>query len=333
MKQISYFLIACSALVYFGCTSGKKSYQQGNYIQSVQQSVERLRKNPDHKKSREVLAQAYPLAIKYYTNEIQRYKISNDPFKSGNIVDTYKVLNAMSQDIRRCPGALSVIPNPRDYTAEVNQYTKQAADERYSAGIEALKLQTRQDAKLAYDDFVRANEYSPGYLDVQDKMEEAMYYATLKVRVEQVPVPTSQYQLSVQFFQDQVEQFLFNYHDNQFVRFYSEKDESLKNPDQVLVFQLEDFVVGQTNNLQQTNEVSKDSVVMGTVKLENGKSTNVYGTVKAKFTKNRSEIISKGLLSMRIVDSATNTVVFHEKFPGQFTWFTEWGNFNGDERP
>ncbi len=332
MKQISYFLMACSALIYFGCSSGKKSYEQGDYIQSVMQSVDRLRKNPDHKKSREVLAQAYPLAVKYYNSQIDRYKMSNDRFKNGEIVDTYRVLNQMSQDIQRCPGALSVIPNPYDYYSEINQYAKQAAAERYTAGEEAMRLNTRQDAKIAYGHFIKADEYSPGYLDVRDKIDEAKYYATLKVRVEQVPVPTLQYQLSVQFFQDQVEQFLFNYHDNEFVRFFSDKDESLKNPDQILVFQLDDFVVGQTNNLQKTTEVSKDSVVMGQVKLENGQSANVYGTVKAKFTENRSEIISKGLLSMRIIDSASNTIVFHEKFPGQFVWASVWGNFNGDER-
>jgi hypothetical protein len=238
--------------------------------------------------------------------------------------------------------------------------------------------------------------YLPGYLDVKNKIEEALYYATLKVLVEQVPVPTMQAGLSAQFFQDQVEQFLFNYQENPFIRFYSTKDQNLKDPDQILVLQFDDFVVGQVNNNERIIETSKDSVVIAKIPKSsvstptpeekkvvichsppgnpNSKQTievavsalqahidhgdkigpcdgdagslsasssvsvpkeeyiNVYGTVKATFRENTREVISRGLLSMRIMDAKSNTVVFHEKFPGEFIWINQWGNFNGDER-
>jgi len=332
MKTFNYFLYAFFIYLLFSCSSGKQSYKQGDYYQSVLQSVDRLRKNPDHKKSRQVLAKSYPLAIQYYENQIQRFQNSNNPFKNGNIVDTYRQLTHLYDEIMRSPGAMEVIPNPKDYQYALNQHTRQAAAERYDAGEEALKMGTRQSARDAYYHFVKADQYSPGYLDVANKIDEARYYATLRVLVDQVPVPTIQYQLSVQFFQDQIEQFLFNYHDNEFVRFYSSQDENLEDPDQVIVFQFDDFVVGQTNNFQRTEEITKDSVIVGQVTLENGEKTDVYGTVKAKFIENRREVISKGLLSMRVVDARSNTVVAHEKFPGEFVWVTRWGSFNGDER-
>lgn len=59
---------------------------------------------------------------------------------------------------------------------------------------------------------------------------------------------------------------------------------------------------------------------------------NVYGTVKARFRENTRQVISRGLMSMRIMDAKSNTVVFHEKFPGEFVWVNKWGSFNGDER-
>jgi hypothetical protein len=59
---------------------------------------------------------------------------------------------------------------------------------------------------------------------------------------------------------------------------------------------------------------------------------NVYSTVKATFTENTRQVISRGLLSMRIVDAKSNTVVLHDKFPGEFVWINRWGSFNGDER-
>jgi hypothetical protein len=339
---------------------------------------------------------AYPLAVDQFLGEVNRMKSGQDRFKNGKIVDAYKMLNNMHDEIRRCPAALEVIPNPEDFYSQLKYHAQEAAAERYTAGEEALKMGGRQYAIEAYDHFVQSDLYLPGYLDVKNKIEEALYYATLKVLVEQVPVPTMQAGLSAQFFQDQVEQFLFNYQENPFIRFYSTKDQNLKDPDQILVLQFDDFVVGQVNNNERIIETSKDSVVIAKIPKSsvstptpeekkvvichsppgnpNSKQTievavsalqahidhgdkigpcdgdagslsasssvsvpkeeyiNVYGTVKATFRENTREVISRGLLSMRIMDAKSNTVVFHEKFPGEFIWINQWGNFNGDER-
>ena len=336
MKNISLLLLLFPMLwALAACSSGKQLYDKGNYYQSVTQSVDRLRRSPDHKKSRQVLAESYPLAVGYYTDQINRLNSSADRFKYSKITNIYATLNSMYENIQRCPGALAVV-QPRDFHPEYDRSRQLAAEEQYNAGMEALDqsidLGDRRLARTAYQHFESAGQYVPGYRDIANRLDDARYYATLKVRVEQAPVPTLQYQLSVQFFQDQIEQYLFNFRDNDFVRFYASSDPALEHPDQILVIQLEDFVVGQTNNLQKTQEVSRDSVVMGQVKLESGKNADVYGTVKAAYTENRSEIISRGLMSMRIIDARSNTVVLHEKFPGQFSWFTQWGSFNGDER-
>ncbi len=332
MKKLNYLILILLIGTMFSCTSGKKSLKHGNYYQSVIQSVERLRKSPNNKNAIETLSSAYPMAESYYKSNIERMKGSQDRFKNGKIVESYRILNNMHDQIQRCPGALNVIPYPTDYYNQLKLYTTQAAEERYQAGVEALGMGSRNYALEAYDHFMRANDFSPGYKDVADKIEEARYFATLKILVDQVPVPTVQYQLSVQFFQDQVEQFLFNYHENEFVRFYSIQDSSLQNPDQILIVQFEEFVVGQTNNFKNTTEHVRDSVVVGQVTLENGDKADVFGTVKAKLTENKRQVISKGLVSMRIIDAASNTVVLHDKFPGEFVWTNVWGSFNGDER-
>lgn len=390
MRKLSIIILTIVLVGQWGCNSSKKSFESGNYYSSVMQSVSKLRKNPSHKKSVAILGQAYPMAIDYYMNQVNRMKGSQDRFKNGKIVDSYKMLNTMYDAIQRCPGALQVIPYPEDYYNQLKFHTKEAASERYTAGQESLAMGSRPYAIEAYEHFIQSDMYFPGYLDVKDKIEEAKYFATLKVLVQQVPVPTMQAGLSAQFFQDQIEQFLFNYNSNEFIRFYSMRDESLKEPDQILVFQFDDFVIGQVNNQERIIEISKDSVVIARIPkssvqveteqkivichhppgnptntqtmkvvasklkahLDHGDEIgpcdggsqntnvnvpkeeyiNVYGTVKAKFTENTREVISRGLLSMRIMDAKSNTVVLHEKFPGEFVWVNKWGNFNGDER-
>lgn len=398
MRKLSFLVILVIIGGVWGCNSSKKSLQSGNYYSSVMQAVSKLRKSPNNKKSRESLSMAYPLAVEQHMGQVNRMKSGQDRFKNGKIVDSYKMLNNMYDEIRRCPAALEVIPNPEDFYSQLKYHTKEAAGERYAAGEEAMKMGSRPYAIEAYDHFVQADLYQPGYLDVKDKIEEALYFATLKVLVDQVPVPTMQAGLSAQFFQDQIEQFLFNYQDNPFIRFYSTKDENLKEPDQILVFQFDDFVVGQVNNQERIYEASKDSVVLAkipkssvenqnqsqsdqkvvichsppgnpnnkqtlevsvsalqahidhgdkigpcdggtgrltasnTVSVPKEEYINVYGTVKATYRENTRQVLSRGLLSMRIMDARSNTVVFHEKFPGEFNWINQWGSFNGDER-
>lgn len=332
MRRLTLFFVPIVALVVCSCSSGKKMFERGDYYSAVLQSVDRLRKNPDHRKTREVLSKAYPLAIKYYEGVIRNVKASDARFKNGEIYDAYEVLNHMYDEIQRSPGAISVIPRPKSYYSELTLYREKAAEERYDAGTKALDFGSRESAKEAYYHFVEAKNYMPEYKDVDSKMEDAKWQATLKVLVDQTPVPTFQYQVSVQFFQEQLNEYLFHYNGNPFVRFFDINDEHIKNPDQILVVQFDDFVVGQTNNFQYTKEISRDSVVVGQVKLEDGESRDVYGTVKAKLNEFKREVISKGLVSMRILDAHSHQVIVHEKFPGQFVWATVWGNFNGDER-
>lgn len=400
MRKLSIFILVVAIGMVWGCNSSKKSFESGNYYTSVMQSVNKLRKSPNNKKSRETLSQAYPMAVDFYLNQVNRMKASQDRFKNGKIVDSYVKLNNMYDEIRRSPAALEVIPMPDDFYSQLKYHTTEAAAERYKAGEEALAMGSRPYAIEAYQHFIQADLYAPGYLDVKNKIDEARYFATLRVLVEQVPVPTMQAGLSAQFFQDQIEQFLFNYQENEFIRFYSTRDENLKDPDQIIVLQFDDFVVGQVNNQERIIEASKDSVVIAKIAkssvqtptqkeqkvtichcppgnvdnkktLEVGVSAlqshidhgdqigpcegdndptlmassndsgvnvpqeeyiNVYSTVKATFRENTREVISRGLLSMRIMDVKSNTVVLHEKFPGEFTWINQWGSFNGDER-
>ena len=330
-KIIVIFLFYLSGFLLF-CTTAKKTYKQGDYYRSVIQAVEKLRKSPNNKKSRDILAQSYPMAVNYLTGEINRIKSLNEKMKYSQLMNVYSKLNKMYDEIRRCPAALQVIPEPRGFYKETSAFKKPAANEQYEEGETLLKTGNREDAKRAYAYFLKAQEFFPGFRDVEEKIKEARYMATLKVRVEQLHPPTVQYELSIRFFQDQIEQFLYNYTDNPFVRFYAAGDPSLKNPDQILILQFDDFKVGQTNNYQKIYDVKKDSVIVGKAKMENGKTVNVYGTVKAKFIENKREVISEGLLSMKIIDAYSNTVVLHQKFPGRFVWSTMWGSYNGDEK-
>ncbi len=327
-------LIGVIVLFIFGCSSGKKAYERGDYYGAVIKSVNRLRQNPGHSKSVEALQNAYPLAVEYYENEAKNEIASFSNFKWKNAIHSYNQINALYEAIRQCPGCKTAVPNPKNYYTEIGPLKEKAADESYNAGIDALMKGNRNDAKKAYFNFADVQEFVPGYKDVVEYLDKAKFEATLKVIVEQIPVP-ARYNLSGGFFQDKVEEFLHsNYTDQTFIKFYTPEEANsvnLPHADQIMRIQFDDFSVGNSVLKEREETVTKDSVRVGEAKVD-GKTVPVYNTVKAKLTTYRKELISNGLLSLVVVDAKTKGILATRKFNGEFVWVNQWARFNGDER-
>lgn len=335
MHRIIYALFFLTSLTFFSCTSGKKAFEQGDYYQAVIKSVSRLRQNPTHKKSRETLKQSYPLAVETYERNAVNAISADVDFKYREALRNYEKINRLYEEIRRSPGAMRIISNPVDHYTKVAQLKEQAAEESYEAGVLLLEKETRADAKDAYYRFKDVQSFVAEYKDVDEKLEEARFKATLKVVVEQIPVPT-RYNLSAEFFQNKIEEYLHRpSRKHFFVRFYTPyeaESEQLPYVDHFLRLQFDDFAVGETRTEKVTESVSKDSVKVGTVELEDGSKRPVYSTVRAKVTTLTKSLRSHGLLNMEIIDGNTNAVLRNQKFNGEYTWTTQWGYFRGDER-
>lgn len=332
--KIGQLLIALSIFTLVSCSSGKKAYERGDYFGAVMKSVTRLRQNPDHGKSVDALKSAYPLAVEYLETQAKNEIASNSNFKWKNAIQSYTSINQMYEAIRQCPGCLKAVKSPVNYYSEIGPLKEKAAEESYSAGIDALMKGNRNDARRAYFNFVDVQNYVPGFKDVVEYLDKSKFEATLKVVVEQIPVPR-RYDLSGGFFQDKIEEFLHtNYTDQTFIRFYTPQEAKAVNltvVDQILKIQFDDFSVGNSVLKEKEETVTKDSVVVGKAKVE-GKEIPVYNTVKAKLTTYRKELISNGLLSMVVVDGKTSGILSHKKFNGEYVWVSQWGRFNGDDR-
>ncbi|HTF18640.1 MAG TPA: hypothetical protein VK658_11235, partial [Chryseolinea sp.] len=142
----NHLAIAAAIFLTIACSSGKKAYEQGNYYEAVTRSVARLRQNPDHSKSLEALKNAYPLAVEYYEQEAKNQVASNAPLKWKSAIDSYSTINGMYELIRQCPGCKKVVPNPKEYYAEIGPLKDKAAEESYNLGIDALMKGNRVEA-------------------------------------------------------------------------------------------------------------------------------------------------------------------------------------------
>jgi hypothetical protein len=180
---------------------------------------------------------------------------------------------------------------------------------------------------------VKANEYVGGYRNVNDRIVEALEMAIFKVVV-QKPITPQAYQLTSDFFYNNLMVQMSQTTATGFVRFYSEEEavnERLTQPDHYLVLDFNEFSVGNMHETKSTVELKRDSVITGTTTVS-GKSQNVYGTVKADFTTFKREVSAQGTLSVKIINAVNNRVEENRNFPGKYVWVNEWASYNGDDR-
>lgn len=247
------------------CSSGKVAFEHGNYYEAVLTATERLRRNADHSKSIETLRQAYPLALQNFEDRANNALSSGAAFKWRTVVESYSAINVMYDEIRRSPGALKVIPNPANYYAKLEEAKENAAEESYAAGIAAMVINTREKAKEAYYLFKTVDGYMPGYKDVAELIPQAKWNATVKVLVYPIPVQSRNVEVSAEFFDNKISEYLHQNSINEFVRFFTLREaETLKlRPDHTVKLAFDDFVIGQAYLNEKQYALTRDSVVVG----------------------------------------------------------------------
>lgn len=331
MKTISrlrYFLYLSILIV--GCTTGKNALQKGNYDLSVFKAIDRLKNSPKNEEALYVLPIAYDLALKEHLRKIDEAKLSSDVLRWETVLGHYQKINQLSDEVNSSPVALGLIKNPPKYIKEVEDTKFKAAEVRYALGEKQLAENNRVSAKNAYYNFEKAQYFYPAYKNVNQKLDEAYWAAVVKVVVQPVRVNSSYYQLSNQYFQDQVAQFMKNYQQNRFVIFYSEQQANQQkvSPDQILRLNFEDFIVGQTYVKERVEKIKRDSVVIGETRTK----AKIYGTVTATLSIFDKQVSSSGLLAMTIFDNQTQRIIRQQNIPGTYIWTDSWANYRGDER-
>lgn len=314
-----------------GCTAGKKAFESGNYYGAVHTSVERLRSSPDHKKAAQVLKEAYPMALKWTQDEIDLTLSSNDPQKWDRTVSLMQQVNNLANTIRQSPGALRIIPQPKIYTSEMNMAREKGAEENYQNALSRLSQPDRQSAKQAYFLFGRSLELVPGYRDAEARMHEAKQLATTHVVVEPIPVHSALFQLSADFFYNQVFEYLNGRFPAQsFVQFYSPEElkvAKINAPDLILRLEFFDFVVGNIRHSESEKEATN------TVKIETKDTTKVSTvTYKAKIKTFTDQVSSGGVVDLKIADFPAGKLLLNDRIPGEFVWVNQYALFVGDEK-
>lgn len=316
--------MAVVALLAEGCTSGKSAYKHGDYYEAVLASVQRLRGNPDHKKSKEILSLSYQAAVDFLESDAQNQIASNANFKYKAVVANYERINNLYNEIRTSPGALKVIPTPVNRFKELNDYKAKAAEESYQAGIQAMMLNTRTDAKNAYYLFNDANNFSPNYREAIEMMDQAKENATINVVVE--PALSNRYSWNF-------EPIVFGYNKNMFVKFYTPRqaeEMGVKRVDQFLKVSVNGF--SESNpTISKRVEVRNDSVKSGE-KTVNNQKVPIYTKISSTTTIYEKKATARASINLWITDALSKADIRNQEIVSDVTWSDQWATYSGDSR-
>lgn len=317
-----FLLFAASAFLAGSCSSGKSALNRGDYSNAVLAAVQRLRQNPEHKKSKQVLQSGYSLAVQYFDAEAENVINSNQPFKWRTAMQKYEQINRLYDEIRRAPGALAIIPKPENRFAKVEELKTKAAEEAYQAGIEAMMRDTRTSYRQAHNHFAETNLLAQGYREAIEMQEKARENATLFVIVGRTRF--SDYQDVNQDFQQDLQSCGLP-----FLRFFTAQPVNLAK--YTLWVDAEIITFRELRpQLVRTEETFQDSVKTGEKKVGE-KTLATYDKISAKVVVYTRTFRAEGALKV-VIQGKDQETVFSRTFERAAEEQLSWATYSGDER-
>ncbi len=328
MKNISFLLLSV-LFIATSCSSGKKALEKGDYYSAMFKAVSRLESSPNNKNATEVLQDGYQKALDWSQNELDEILSGSNTFKWEEAINIMTQVNSLADRINNTPAARKVIRNPKIYTSELDLALDKATEERYNAGLYHLKAHTRDAARIAYNHFLKADQFTPGYKDVARQLEISKKLATVTVILETIPLNAIKYKLSSEFFYDQIYGYLNNrFPKESFVNFYSPDEAEkakLSQPDFVVRIEFYDFSVGNTEHTE-VEEIVKRKVEIPATDSTRAKQIRY----EAKLKTYTDKVISEGAVNLKIIDFKENKVVRKRQIPGSFVWINDYAIYVGD---
>lgn len=335
-KIVLFSLLLCEIVAFTACTSGKRAFENGDYGRAIYLAVDRLRRTPEHSKSRHTLDKAYQLYIKKNESDVKNIEASVHPFKWDDIVNIYQNTHAVYDQIRACPAALEVVPQPVRYDERLQTARRNAAEAHYEAGITDLSLNKREKARSAYFQFQKAQEFFPNIKsDILARMTEAKQKATLRVAVFYSPIAINfnlqKYSLVDAITRNEIDRYTQDLDKREFI-------DAEMIPEPTPQQEVEDLVRLAYTQFNPEQPQYKETVEQrfDSVRIErtsNGQTFVSYEKVWAEIAIREKSVRTTGMFEVLINDAETAQILFNQSVSDEYIWTHRWATLrNGDQR-
>lgn len=175
MRIFQTLFITALALALFSCVSSSKHLRNGNYEKAIEKSVKKLMRKPGKTAELQTLKKAFELANQKDVEAIRRLKLSGQADIYDQLVIYYNRLNRRQEKVARLPedllnqmGFVHI-----DYSREIVESKQKAAEFFNAHALSLLQNGDKQDARQAYDEFLKVKAYFPSYYKIDAHIEEA----------------------------------------------------------------------------------------------------------------------------------------------------------------
>ena len=313
------------------CVSTQKLFDKGEYDKAFYAAVNDLKKKPSDAGALKILPEAYREAAGKYEQDIVTAKNRSDrkTEKHDQVYNGYQSLQKMYDTYVKAGVQVNSF-SPKNYNAELDQATSDAAAAHYNRGITLLQRNNRVSARKAYDNLKMADNYIPGYKDVIEKKQDAYDAAITNVVVSKLDQRFGYYTINGDFFERDILWNLNTIGNTNYYKFYDANDSQTHDLriDQYIELNMYNIWFSNlaTNNYSYT--VSK-KIPVKSDKMAN--STSVI-TVSATIQATRRVINSSAVMDYRITDAVSQKIIATDQVPAQYTWESLTGKYTGDSR-
>ena len=185
MRTFILLFIVASALT--ACVSSKGHLNKGNYDMAIKKAVKKLKRNPKNEKQILVLEKAYKSANEEDKERINFLKLEGNPDIWDDVYQTYLRMKGRQAIVKKVL-PLKISRTGRlinyeyiNYDEEIIQAKRKAAEYSYAHGISLLEKGGRENARMAYNDFMNVKKLFSDYKDIDSKTQQALYEGTSHV--------------------------------------------------------------------------------------------------------------------------------------------------------
>jgi hypothetical protein len=333
MKNI--LLIISILIIASSCGSRKGFLEREDSDKSLQDAVKKLKKSPDDEDARAAIPQLYKIIKQKHLDKINAYQTTQQIGKWDVLITEYEYLQMAYDAIINSTEAYKLV-TPESYAVNIFTTKDSAAMAFYNLGNLYLDKTGRDNAKTAYNNFYKANQYSPNFKDANDKMKIAYNHAMINLVINPFDETAVFNQPSLRAFNfstknDYFEQNLINdlANNNSAVKIFGFKNSKNQNvkPDWTVDLRLKKLDFPNPEVVSTSKNVSRQ------IKIGTDTSGNpVYNTVNATINTNSSKFSAIAELELSINDLVENKSIDNKTYRQTYQWQQDVVTFSGDKR-
>ena len=332
-----YLRLLATIIIFTSCASNKNYLARANSDKALQDAVKKLNKNPSDGNAVQALPILYSNIRTNHLAKIKSFESSEDAARWDKIINEYEYLQDAYDVIINSEASFKLV-NPQSYSDKILESKQAAAETYYNYAESFFDKAGRDNAKKAYTNFKKADQYVMGYRDAKENMKQAYENATLNIVINPVQDNSfffnsgwgnTGYNYSNEYFQQTLVRELGNNSDRYPARFYTEWEARRDNikPDWVIDLRLSNMDIP----FPITSNYSKNV----NAKVQAGTDTSgkpVYNTVNATLNITRMSFTARADMEVDIKDINTGKNISYRSFRDDYRWEQENGSYYGDSR-